>query len=325
MTVPSSAIPWLLQKDNPGVRYLALRDLVGLRADDDELIQAKRSAYRDGAIGTVLKDMHPDGYWEKPGPGYNPKYTSTVWSLILLSQLGASVDDDRRIRTACSYYLEHAITKEFSFSANGTPSGTVYCLQGNMCAALTALGYEHDVLDTAYETMANNLLGRSRRYYASTCGPHFVCGINGKKPCAWGAVKVLSALGKVPLKKRTPLIREAIERSAAFFFGTDPVTAAYLTRDDSKPSRNWWKFGFPVFYVTDLLQLAEALVAAGYGHDTRMKNTLDYIWGKQDTEGRWMLEYGYTGKTWGEYGNKGEVNKWVTYRATKLLRAAGYH
>jgi len=45
-----------------------------------------------------------------------------------------------------------------------------------------------------------------------------------------------------------------------FFFGIDPATAEYPTRQDDAPSRNWWKFGFPVFYITDLLQLAEAMV-----------------------------------------------------------------
>ncbi|MCE7980071.1 MAG: hypothetical protein DYG89_02670 [Caldilinea sp. CFX5] len=36
----------------------------------------------------------------------------------------------------------------------------------------------------------------------------------------------------------------------------------------------WWKFGFPVFYITDLLQIAEALGSLGHGHDSRLANTL---------------------------------------------------
>lgn len=319
------ALAWLLEEENPSVRHLALRDLLCLQADDTRLIEAKRNAYRDGAIPDVLNTMQPDGYWVRPGPGYNPKYSSLVWSLILLSQLGAKAKDDERIGKACAYYLDHAFTEDWTFTSNGTPSGSVYCLHGNMCAALTALGVEDKRLDMAYEKMAMNVLGLSKRYYAYTCGPEFACGINAKKPCAWGGVKFLLAFGNVPPVKRTPLIKKAIENGASFMFSVDPVTANYPTRTDSKPNRAWWKFGFPVFYVTDLLQLAEALVSTGYGRDPRLKNTLDYIAGRQDKDGRWILEYDYAGKTWGNYGKKKEPNKWVTYRALKVLKAAAFN
>jgi hypothetical protein len=39
-------LPWLLEPDSPGARYLALRDLVGLRADDPELAAARQAAHR---------------------------------------------------------------------------------------------------------------------------------------------------------------------------------------------------------------------------------------------------------------------------------------
>jgi len=43
-----------------------------------------------GPVPTVFEAQEADGYWVKPGPGYNPKYRSTVWSVIMLSQLGAN-------------------------------------------------------------------------------------------------------------------------------------------------------------------------------------------------------------------------------------------
>ena len=100
---------WLLEESDPGVRYLALRDLLDRPADDVELTNARRAAHEQGPIAQVLKNMHPEGYWAKAGPGYSPKYRSTVWSLILLGQLGASVREDARIATACAYLLEHAL------------------------------------------------------------------------------------------------------------------------------------------------------------------------------------------------------------------------
>ena len=89
---------------------------------------------------------------------------------------------------------------------------------------------------------------------------------------------------------------------------------------NAKPSRNWWKFGFPVFYVTDLLQIVEALVRLGYGRDPRLANALTLILEKQDEDGRWALEYDYTGKTWVDFGAKNQPNPWVTLRALRTLK-----
>ena len=47
--------------------------------------------------------------WAEAGAGYNPKYRSTVWSIVLLAQLGASVVEDARISRACTYLLENAL------------------------------------------------------------------------------------------------------------------------------------------------------------------------------------------------------------------------
>jgi hypothetical protein len=72
--------------------------------------------------------------------------------------------------------------------------------------------------------------------------------------------------------------------------------------------------------VTDLLQLAEALVSLGYGNDPRLFNTFQIIREKQDSQGRWLLEYDYAGKTWINFGPTKQPNKWVTLRALRILK-----
>jgi hypothetical protein len=69
------------------------------------------------------------------------------------------------------------------------------------------------------------------------------------------------------------------------------------------------------------LQIAEALVGLGHGHDPRLSNTLKFIREKQDNEGRWPLEYDYAGKTWINVGKNKQPNKWVTLRALRILKA----
>jgi hypothetical protein len=326
-------LDWLLDPAAPGVRYLALRDLLDRPQDDPELADARRAAHTAGPIAAILEQMNPEGYWVRPGPGYNPKYRSVVWSLLLLAQLGAQAGEDGRIARAGDYLMEHALTPYGQFSSTGPPSGTIDCLQGNLCWALLELGYQGAALDGAFEWMARSVTGEGiapltdkqaeLRYYAYKCGPLFDCGIMGSLPCSWGAVKVMLAFSRLPAARRTPLIERAIAAGVDFLFSIDPVTARYPTRTGDKPNRAWWKFGFPVFYVTDLLQLVEALVDLGYGSDPRLANALALVRQKQDPDGRWLLEYEYTGKTWVDFGEKKQPNPWVTIRALRTLKKAG--
>ena len=131
----------------------------------------------------------------------------------------------------------------------------------------------------------------------------------------------MMAFSKLPHEKRTPLIESAIKAGVDFLLGKDPATADYPCGFAQKPSGNWWKFGFPVFYVTDILQIAEALVGLGYGKDPRLGNTIKLIEDKRDADGRWPMEYSYAGKTWIDFGPKKQPNKWVTLRAIRVLEA----
>jgi len=241
--------------------------------------------------------MEEEGYWVKPGPGYLPKYWSTVWAIIMLAQLGATAEQDVRISRACAYVLDHALTAGGQFTTSGAPSGTADCLQGNLCAVLLDLGYDNPRLETAFDWMARTVTGEgvapaeertaAVHYYAGKCGPMFACGSNNRLPCAWGAAKVMLAFGKLPESRRTPTVERAIQQGVDFLFSTDPAIADYPSGYSSRPSGNWWKFGFPVFYVTDLLQIVEALVGLGYSNDPRLANALAAIRGKQDSHGRW--------------------------------------
>lgn len=307
--IKGDPLAWLVEQDSPNVRYLALRDLMDCPVDDRELLTEQAATYTEGPIASILAEMDDEGYWVKPGPGYSPKYRATVWSIIALSQLGAAVEMDERINRACAYLLDHALTKGGHFTMTGTPSGTIDCLQGNLCAALVDLGYEDPRLDMAFEWMARSVSGEGVapvedrqapvRYYAGNCGPKFACGFNNKQSCAWGAVKVMLAFSKLSTKQQTPLIERAMKTGVDFLLSTDPVLADYPTGSGKNPSPNWWRFGFPVFYITDMLQNVEVLVKLGFGNDPRLTNALNWVRDKQDDQGRWVLEYSYAGQDFG--------------------------
>lgn len=69
-------------------------------------------------------------------------------------------------------------------------------------------------------------------------------------------------------------------------------------------------------------QIVEALAPLGHGCDPRLANALQLIRNKQDAQGRWPLEYDYTGKTRVQFGPKRQPNKRVTLRALHALQSA---
>lgn len=328
-------LPWLLEREDPAVRYLALRDLEGRPADDAELAEARAAAYASGPIAAILDAMQPAGYWVEPGAGYAPKYRGSVWALLTLAQMGASVTEDARLATACAYLLNHAQAAHGGFSAQGSgaPSASADCLTGNLLAAFLDLGYDDPRLAEAFAWEASVVTGEGmaprgdrstvRRYYGGQCGPGYACGANDEQPCAWGAVKVLLAGTRWPAARRTPALERALQQAVDLLLGVDPATAAYPSAYTGKPSGAWWQFRFPVFYVTDLLQVAEALVGAGYGADPRLANLLALIRAKQDGQGRWAQEYTYGDKVWVDVGVRKQPNKWVTLRALRVVQSAG--
>jgi hypothetical protein len=332
----TSVLDWLLEPDddNPGVRLFALVDLLGRPASDPEVIAAREAVMDRGPVPAILANQQPEGYWEKPGPGYLPKYRSTVWSLTYLAQLGADPADPQ-VRAGVEYLLTHAIASNGTFSLTGTPSGNIYCLAGNLGASLLDLGFGADErLRAALDRMAEYVTGSGiapadqkdapvRYLKSGACGPGFLCSANDGLPCAWGAVKVMRALARVPKAERSLAMQSAMATAVDFLFSVDPATANYPAGYSDKPSRSWFQFGFPVFYVTDVLQLAEVLTEAGYGDDARLDNTYDLILSKQDDHGRWKCEYTYKGKTWADVEQKGKPSKWVTLRALRVLRRAG--
>ncbi len=333
-----NSLEWLLEVDahNPGVRYFALAELVGRAADDPDLIAARRDVMANGPVPVILANQEDEGYWVKPGPGYSPKYRGSAWQIIFLAQLGAD-GDDPRVRKGCDYLLRHSLSRHGAFSMNGRPSGQIHCLEGNLAAAMIDLGWLGDErLDAALEWLARSITGEGiapagerkadvRYLRSGNSGPGFLCSANDHLPCAWGAIKAMLALSKVPEAARTPAMEAAIEQGIDFLLGTDPATAEYPMGYAEKPNRSWFRFGYPIGYITDVLQNMEVLTALGYGHDPRLANAADLLLSKQDDAcrgqvGRWKMAYSYNGKTWVDIEAKGQPSKWVTLRALRVLK-----
>lgn len=321
---------WLLDPADPAVRHLALRWLEDAADGDPEVRAAQTAAMRNAPIAPILEAQDPAGWWVKPGSGYGPKYTGTTWSLIFLEQLGADGTDER-VRRGCAYLLDHAATTSGGLGMSGStsgiapPSSVAHCLNGNLLRALIGLGWHDDPrVAAAARWQAEAITGEgSPRYYAtSTSGPGFACAANERLPCAWGAVKAVLGLARVPPDRRSAAIDRALEAGVEFLLSVEPATAAYPAGWGGRVSGSWFKPGFPSGYVADVLQIGEAVADAGHGRDPRLASVVEWILARQDEAGRWRNDYAYAGKMWADIDAQKATSKWVTLRACRVIRAA---
>lgn len=326
MTQQPSSLPWLLEPDPeaPGVRYFALRDLLGRDEEDPEVRAAQAAVMASGPVPAILDAQHPEGYWVKPGGGYSPKYRATVWQVLFLAELGADPADER-VRRGCHYLLGHSLASSGAFAAgtNPSPSGAIHCLNGNLLYALIRLGWLEDGrVQGAIDWLARSITGEGDIQYHEwgTTAPNFACGINNSLPCAWGANKALRALLAIPPAARTPAVQAALDRGAALLLSRDPAVADYYPTG-GKISSAWFKLGFPLAYWSDVLETLQVLVDLGYGADPRLGGAIAWLLDKRDEAGRWRNEHKLLGKTWLDIDRGRSPSKWVTLRALRVLQA----
>lgn len=320
-------LPWLLDGEEPAVRHRALRELLDRPADDPDVAEARRAAMAADPIATILAAQHPEGWWVKPGGGYSPKYTGTVWTLIILDQMGAD-GADPRIRRACAYALDHAQAPSGGFGFSGgekrpVNSSVAHCLNGNLLRALVGFGWLDDErVRRSLAWQAAAITGEGMEHWNSlTPGPGFRCGINEGLACGWGAAKAVLALARVPVASRTPAHARALEAGVDFLLSVDPASAMYpMGWGNTVPNANWWKLGFPSGYIADVLQVMEAVCEAGHGADPRLRPAVDWLLTKQDAAGRFVNQYRYPGKMHMDIDHPRQPSRWVTLRASRVVR-----
>jgi hypothetical protein len=319
-------INWLLEKENPSVRYYTLTELLKKKLQDSEVKEAKEQIMKTGVIPKILSKQNPKGYWGVPEDFYiRSKYKGTVWSLILLAELGAD-GSDKRIKNACEFILNNSqnpksggFSYERSSSGGGIASKIIPCLTGNMVWSLIRFGYIDDlriqkgikwILNYQRIDDGKQNLPKNWPYYS-----HKSC--FGKHSCHMGVVKSLKALSEIPENKRTKEINNKIDQAVEYILIHHIYKRSHNLSKISKPS--WLKLGFPHMYQCDILEILDILTNLGY-NDKRMQDAIDIVISKQNKDGPWILESTYNGRFQVDIERKNKPSKWITLNALRVLK-----
>jgi len=317
---------WLLEEDNPSVRYFTLTEILGRPEKDGDVRTARDGIMKVGVVPMILAKQKNGGYWETAENFYvRVKYRGTIWQLIILAELGADGKDER-VKKACEFILDNSqdlISGGFSyFSAKdggGAHEGVLPCLTGNMVWSLIRLGY----LEDPRVQRGINWIATYQRFddgirEAPKGWPYDKrqrCW--GTHTCHMGVVKALKALAEIPVEKRSEDARSTIKKGAEHMLKHRIHKRSHNLTRVSKPE--WLKFGFPLMWNTDALEILGILTKLGY-RDKRMEEAVDLVISKQDNQGRWKLETTFNGRFQVNIEKKGEPSKWVTLNALRVLK-----
>lgn len=317
---------WLLAGDNPSVRYFALTDILDIPHENAEVKEAGRAIMERGVVPAILARQEDGGYWEEPDRFYNTKYKGTVWQLIILAELGAD-GNDQRIKRAVEFILEnsqdlesHGFAMHRSAQAGGgRHSEVIPCLTGNMVWSMIRFGYLADLRIqravewiVTYQRFDDSIAGGPEGWPYDKAEPCW-----GRHTCHMGAVKALKALAEIPAGQRSGGVKMKIEEGVEYILVHHIHKRSHDLSRVSKPG--WLRFGFPLMYQTDVLEILGILTGLGY-RDARMQEALDLVISKQDSQGRWLLQNTFNGRFQKDIEQKGKPSKWITLNALRVLK-----
>jgi hypothetical protein len=314
-----AVVEWLLQDEQPSVRYYTLLDLLGRTRKDPEVRRARAEIPKKGWARDLLALQKPGGYWEAREPRtlrewfnflYFPKFRSTFWRALVLSDLGLDATHPP-VKKAAEVILEYKL--RFS-----SPLNFFYeeaSISGNTARMMTRFGYAEDRrVRKLYDWLLED-----QREDGGWSGDQ-------NTPGTLEAWEPLAALAALPKSKRSPRAQRAVSKGAEF----------YLARrlfHEGKRHDPWFRFHYPVHYYYDVLVGLDLLTSLGYAGDRRLRPALRLLRAKRRRDGRWNLDRVHPDiepgpdraafvKTVRPFTleRAGQPSKWVTLTALRVLK-----
>jgi hypothetical protein len=300
-------IPWLLEPENPSVRYWTLVHLLGRPADDEEASAARATIPATPPIAELLAAQKPDGYWVKRDY-YLPKHSGTFWVLSVLADLGLTATNVN-VRRGCEYMFtfqrDHG---GFCRRRRVQGRGIVWdrhpgpCTHARIVRFLIQFGYaDHPRTQAAVD------------YLLDTQRPDGMwhCHQAHRYGCLRATLDALRVAVLIP----EMAARAAIGRSAAVLCDLlmEPRMARYHVPD------LWAVLEYPYFDY-GVISALDALAQLGFTLDQpKVALALEYLLSRQLPDGCWPLDH-LPRKTPFDVGQPGERNKWLTLDALRVIK-----
>lgn len=299
--VKNEVTRWLLKGD-AAIRWQVLRDLLGSAKDKVE--KERGNVGREGWGARLLGLQEAQGTWG--GGLYNPKWTSTTYTLLLLRDLGLS--PSQSTQKACRILLEQGLRRDGGVNFGSDASET--CVTGMTLSVASYFECNDDRLEVITEHLLKQQMSDGgwncrRRRGATHSSLHTT-------------ISVLEGLHQYGLQGRV----RCKEARAAQIGGREFLLAhrlfkSHRTGNVIKPE--FKLFVFPPRWHYDVLRALDYFQAVGARHDSRLADAIALVESKRRADGRWSLENTYRGKSFFAFERRGYPSRWNTLRALRVL------
>ena len=310
---------WLLETDNPSVRYFTLIELCGVSPEAEEAERAKRAIVRGPHVRTLLSGQEPDS-----GFGVHPyrKWHGAHWRLVSLVELGIPAKLPPAL-AAAEQVLAWLGSKEHSLTTRKI-SGRWRChasQEGNALAVCCRLGLAGD---PRVRGLAESLHEKQWPDGGWNCDPRpqaHHSSFHESLPPLWGLAEYHRVTGD---RKTLVAARKAREFFLRHHLFRSERTGKVIIRE-------WLTPHYPPYWHYDILQALLILSRFEGISDPRADAALDIIEQRRMPDGRWKCgpRYWRIAKEksskpveivdWGRIG----PNKMATLNALRVLKAAG--
>jgi hypothetical protein len=303
-------LDWLLEADQPSVKFYALTDLLGREEKDQEVKQTYSEISKRGWAYDILKLQNRSGYWERRKNLYRPKYTATNWRAIVLSDLGLTARTPRVKRMAELFFKDW-----MQLPSGENIFNDEVCIVGNTARMLTRIGYEDDF-------RVRKLFDRLVEDQKEDGGWHCFESDKGTLD-GWEGLAAFAAL---PKSKQTKKIKSSIEKGAEFYL------ERRLYREGKANYTPWLRLHYPNHYYYDILVGLDIMTKLGYEGDKRLGPALEILKKKRQKDGTWIMDRAHPdiGRA-SNYTLRGKIkpfvleeqgrpSKWITLTALRVLK-----
>ncbi|MBU7046962.1 MAG: hypothetical protein HXS54_11065 [Theionarchaea archaeon] len=305
-------IEWLLSDENPSIKLWALKDLLDTPEDDAQISHTRALIGQQQIVKKIFSLQNEEGYWGAPKKLWG--YNNTVFQLLLLSELG--VERNSLIKKAVEHVQKFQFTDgSFNYAKRKKQYATNdFCLTAIILKCLLLFGYTDSGVREALDFLVTSEGNWVCNYYPLEKEKVI------PQTCYMGGIKVLAAFAKLPPSLVTADISNIIKKNTEVYL----ENRIYWYRKDKTGKRvkkpSWTKFAYPLFWQSDALEVLDVLTELKI-RDERMNEALELVKSKQ-VDGKWILERTFPKP--GVLEKVGQPSRWITLRALRVLKRAGY-
>jgi hypothetical protein len=301
----AATIAWLMEGD-PAIRWQVQRDLLdGPEADFEA---QRRQVAGEGWGKSLLEHQDPEtGLWA--GGLYSPKWTSTHYTLQLLSQMGAPANEG--VHAGVQALLRGGVRADggVNYSFKATTSET--CESGMLLAIAASFGIVNDRVERIADYVLREQMPDGGWNCAKVRGAHHasfhttICVLEG-----------LAAYREVGGRRADSAVAAALR-------GHEFLAAHRLYRSHTTGevvSRAMTLASFPPWWHYDVLRGLDYLRSVDSPRDERFSDAIDLIRAKRRKDGTWPRQGRHAGQEWFPMEATGKPSRWNTLRALRVLR-----